>query len=779
MKIREDRWWNIFAIFCLLAAMLMTAYRLDSTHWTEDLYVLKWLTLIGYILGLGFGYSYFSSFAQRIMMILYSLIIIPWSFAITYDSGIPWLERITNLINRFGINLNNLFNNTPIQDPILFTAFLATVIWFTALFAGYLMTRTGKPWIPLVVSAITIFSSEFYYLQSKNLYTSFFVIFSLMVISICNFMKSSQKWQQKGTLVEYETTLTIGRTALIISIILVLLAWNFSGIVSAFNSPVTKGKVTGIFENLRTQFSRITAPLKGPLYIQQDFYGDSIGLGTGAVLGDDLVFEVKVNDSRPIGTRYYWRARTYDTYQDNLWKSTFREIEKYQLDAENLVYPDIIGYPSRSFSFKSNINLGLLYTPPYPAQINQNVNVLAEKLPTGAIDLSALTLQQTLFAGESYSIDSFVPTPSIKAMKTASTQYPSWVTENYLQLPDNFSKKISDLAQEITANETNNYDKVNAITLYLRNNITYQEQIPSPPQNSDPLEWFLFDLKKGFCNYYASSEVLMARSLGIPARMVFGYAQGDSDKEGLNFQVVRKQSHAWPEVYFPGLGWVEFEPTASQPVLTRNSGESSQTSLADLTGDEFDRSLTDNPLTHEPLDAVSDIDVPLEPVARFKLIYLLPYLWLLAVVDMVALYIIRRRRIGIAATPAMMLESFLKQRGWRIPHWVEFWVYFTNLSSPQKSFFSIVFSSRLLGARLEQCMTPREIIAIFCEILPSQFDNAKTLLSEYHKALYSDQQSDIHLMQSLSKQIIWAALRKKIRLLFHPEEKLAQPSLLH
>lgn len=776
MKVREDRWWNIIAVICLLAALLTSAYRLNSTHWTEDLYILKWLTVIGFAIGLGFGYSYFSSFSQRLMMILYSLIFIPWSFAITYDAPMPWLERITNLTNRFGINLNNLFNNTPIQDPILFTAFLATVVWFTALFAGYLMTRTGKPWIPLIISAITIFASEFYYLQNKNLYTSFFVILSLMVVSICNFMKSTKTWQQKGTLVEYETTLSIGRMALITSIILVLLVWNVSGIVSAFKSPLPKEKLSGLFENIRSQFSRITAPLKGPLYIQQDFYGDSIGLGNGAVLGDDLVFEVTVNDSRPNGTRYYWRARTYDTYQDNLWKSTFSEIELYQHDSQDIAYMDINSYPSRTFSFKANTNLGLLYTATYPIKTNQNVKVLGENLPSETIDLSALTLQQTLYAGEVYSIEGVIPNPSIRAMKNASTQYPGWVIDKYLQLPDNFSKKISALAQDITADQTTIYDKVNAITLYLRSNITYQEQIPSPPEGSDPLEWFLFDFKKGFCNYYASSEVLMLRSLGIPARMVFGYAQGDSDKEGLNFRVVRKQSHAWPEVYFQGLGWVEFEPTASQPVLTRISGESSQTSLADLTGDESDRSLLDNPLTHEPLDAVSEIDVPLEVNSKFDLIQLVPFLLWLAVGDMIILYIIRHKRLGVAATPALMLESFLQRRGWKVPNWVAFWVYFTKLSLTEKSFFSIVFSNRLLGIHLNRSMTPRELIAIFCEVLPSQYKNAQIMLSEYHKALYSNQTSDLPLMQSTGRKIIWSALRKRFRLLLHRNECLTQPS---
>src|SRR5687767_11533052 len=82
------------------------------------------------------------------------------------------------------------------------------------------------------------------------------------------------------------------------------------------------------------------------------------------------------------------------------------------------------------------------------------------------------------------------------------------------------------------------------------------------------LEWFLFNWKSGYCNYYASAEVLMLRSLGIPARLAVGYAQGEENDDG-TFTVYERDAHAWPQVYFPAIGWVDFEPTASQPPIER------------------------------------------------------------------------------------------------------------------------------------------------------------------------------------------------------------------
>jgi transglutaminase-like putative cysteine protease len=96
---------------------------------------------------------------------------------------------------------------------------------------------------------------------------------------------------------------------------------------------------------------------------------------------------------------------------------------------------------------------------------------------------------------------------------------------------------------------------------------------PATPENT--LEWVLFEYKKAYCVYYATSEILMLRSLGIPARMAVGFSQGagfsekediiEDDRVARRFLVREKNAHAWPEVYFPGIGWVEFEPTESAP----------------------------------------------------------------------------------------------------------------------------------------------------------------------------------------------------------------------
>lgn len=147
-------------------------------------------------------------------------------------------------------------------------------------------------------------------------------------------------------------------------------------------------------------------------------------------------------------------------------------------------------------------------------------------------------------------------------------KYRQFVYSNYVYMPTDLYKRISSLAIDITvtANATNNFEKVLSIQNYLSQNYTYNLNPPPIPDNIDFVEHFLFNSKEGYCTYYASAMVLMLRSIGIPARYVEGYlVQGDGiNSEGVYKRtVLDSDAHAWPEVYFDGVGWLPFEPTVT------------------------------------------------------------------------------------------------------------------------------------------------------------------------------------------------------------------------
>jgi hypothetical protein len=145
--------------------------------------------------------------------------------------------------------------------------------------------------------------------------------------------------------------------------------------------------------------------------------------------------------------------------------------------------------------------------------------------------------------------------------------------DKYLQLPEDFSPRVTQTALTVTVDMATPYAKAKAIERFLREQYPYDDAIPAPAPEVDPVEYFLYDLRRGYCDYYATAMVLMLRSLGVPARASSGYAEGIYDEESGLFFVTDADAHTWVEVFFPNLGWVEFEPTAGESPLDRPEGD--------------------------------------------------------------------------------------------------------------------------------------------------------------------------------------------------------------
>ncbi|HSB00569.1 MAG TPA: transglutaminase-like domain-containing protein, partial [Anaerolineales bacterium] len=185
-------------------------------------------------------------------------------------------------------------------------------------------------------------------------------------------------------------------------------------------------------------------------------------------------------------------------------------------------------------------------------------------------------LQADMFAAvsdtSSYKVVSYLPVVSIDKLRAAPTEYPEEIGKRYLGLPASVPERVSRLARDITQGKTNAYDKAKAIESYLRT-YPYDLEVPGPPPDRDVADYFLFDLRKGYCDYYATAMVVLARASGIPARFVSGYAPGSYDAQSAKYIVRERDAHSWPEIYFPQIGWVEFEPTAGQAEIVRDQSD--------------------------------------------------------------------------------------------------------------------------------------------------------------------------------------------------------------
>ncbi len=165
-----------------------------------------------------------------------------------------------------------------------------------------------------------------------------------------------------------------------------------------------------------------------------------------------------------------------------------------------------------------------------------------------------------------YDAVSDISAPAPEQLREASEYLPQFAF-TYLQLPS-LDSRIPRLAQQISASAANNYDKTVAIESYLKIHYGYTLQLPRSPVK-DPLANFLFERKQGHCEYFASAMAVMLRTQRIPARVVNGFRGGEFNDLTGSYVLRARDAHAWVEAYFPGYGWVTFDPTPAA-----NAGES-------------------------------------------------------------------------------------------------------------------------------------------------------------------------------------------------------------
>jgi protein-glutamine gamma-glutamyltransferase len=211
------------------------------------------------------------------------------------------------------------------------------------------------------------------------------------------------------------------------------------------------------------------------------------------------------------------------------------------------------------------VGLNLFFLAPVPLRINGDYQVLEIKSDGSVFNAHSAGGSFSSSEGDSgqpvgvYSAEADTRDPEPYVLDSNSTDYPPRIATLYLQLP-RLDPRVAGLARQVTASATSNYRRAREIERYLQNNFGYTLQLPGL-READPLAHFLFERKKGHCEYFAASMTMMLRTLGIPSRVVNGFRGGEYNDLTSSYIVREKNAHSWVEAYFPEYGWVTFDPT--------------------------------------------------------------------------------------------------------------------------------------------------------------------------------------------------------------------------
>lgn len=309
-------------------------------------------------------------------------------------------------------------------------------------------------------------------------------------------------------------------------------------------------------------------------YLDSNF----LEVATGpTILGDEEVMTVSCNED------LLWRSQVYDRYTGHGWISTLPPGVQPELIAS----PGQMTAQSKPDRFPS---FPSCFSIPQDAEsanrrrvktVDQVFRVKRGRIMRvyGAAEpvLVAFRGPQLLFSangrismrvpysrGGAYAVSSLVSTATARELRRAPGYYPEEIKRRYVdQYPDD-CRQIEPILEELVGAMPTTYDKVIAIRNYLETGYTYDLTAPAAPQHEDAVVHFLLKSKRGYCDVFASSMAVMCRLSGIPARVAVGYATGKREPGEDVYHVRQRDRHAWVEVYFPGHGWITFDPAPQE-----------------------------------------------------------------------------------------------------------------------------------------------------------------------------------------------------------------------
>ncbi len=527
--------------------------------------------------------------------------------------GVPTTQaKIYFVLYRLLTWVDAAWKNEASNDNYMFIFEISFLVWWLTYLGIWAIFRYGYTWRAVVPAGLILVINTYYAPNSTLGFLIVFTLLALMLLVRTNLAEQQVRWREENIYFSQDITFDFLRTGLLYSIVVLALAWLIPAVgrnpqITHVMEPLSDG-----WTQMQERIGKSYEGLSHPKRLTGSSFGKNLQLGGRRNVGSDLVFTV----SAPIGR--YWRAVVFDTFDGRQWSNTAQDEVKYDANA---------ALPAATWNLRSPITQtiklfeptgNVIFGAPDIRQVNVSVTTLVRSKPASAAatpdpnqpaaqtaELTFVHSRQPLEVGDQYTVVSQYTAVTEKALESAGTDYPAEIQKIYTQLPENYSPKVKQAAHELTTGFTTPYDKAKAVESYLRSNIPYSDTIEAPPANVDPMEYFLFAIKRGYCDYYATAMAVMLRSVGIPARTASGYAQGNYDKDTSVYAVSEQDAHTWVEVYFPTYGWIEFEPTASKSELKRPTGTEEAEKAAQLqnaagTPGAADQQQQNQDLNHNP-----------------------------------------------------------------------------------------------------------------------------------------------------------------------------------
>jgi len=561
----------------LIAVMgLALAWSIQGAEWLPRLDYLAPIALYAVLAGAILGVLPLSVVITLPLSAVVGGLVVLWAVGGEYFPALTQSGRIFALRDELATWILVMLRTGYPAELSPYAIGLGALMWVTAFMAAYAVYRHNRVLDAIVLlgaALITNMSATFTDLFGNLL---LFVAAALLLWLRASLVNRQEGWQRRRVNENLEVPAAIMRSGIIFAVASVGLAWVLTSVAVA--APLTDAwrGFDGVWSGIRDRFDGVFGTLTNP---QSRITGNSFGASftvTGSwVSNDDEALLIAA--SEPL----YMRTATYEIYTGRGWtradgpqrhvaagESLFEVPTPERPTVASAVRVETITVEMRQTIGRNLFTAGSPLNVYAPVVIHQTA---------GQPVLGAISSASALAPGEAYQLSVALSEATEAELESAGTDYPEAITALYLDTTG-ISQRVRDLALEVTAGAQNPYQMADALARYLSSDPTfrYATEAPMPAAGQDLVEFFLFDEERGrigYCQHYASAMAILARSVGLPARVAVGFAPGEAGEDG-TYLVREANAHAWTEIYFPGYGWQIFEATKTiDSGFTRTAGD--------------------------------------------------------------------------------------------------------------------------------------------------------------------------------------------------------------
>ncbi|MBA2446465.1 MAG: transglutaminase domain-containing protein [Chloroflexi bacterium] len=538
----------------LLASMVWAvAHAIEEGAWSDHLDVLVPLALGGLGVGLVAAKSGLRPWAAHLASLLLLLESIVLIHANRMSPG-RWEGRLAELSEHVSVWFQTAFGGGNSRDNVMFAIAMASLCWALGYGASWLVFRYGLGWAALAVNSAVLLLYLSYSYASLNYHFYIQLFAGLLLVARLELARREGFWRRFGHTVQPG----LGGRVVLASAATVLLILNLAG-RGPINRPADAlepawARISDAWQRGQGNLDRLFGGVQGPAVVVVGLaFQGTMQPREGFELGTEPILKIAAPRSR------YWRTTTYEVYTGQ--GMVAGDINSERIEADQPI-PLPFGAGEAREEMEQTVTIlapqsNLVFAAEAPVRVD--VPTLFEWRGTQD-DPANLRLTNLIRRGQQYTVVSATSLATEVQLRTAGIEYPPGV-ERYLQLPDTLPGRVRQATAELTAGLATPYDQAALIERFLRS-LPYETRVAPPPSDRDWVDYTLFDLEGGYSDYYSTAMAVMLRTLGVPARVVSGFAPGELDEAEGAFIAYESDAHSWVEVFFPRYGWITFEPSS-------------------------------------------------------------------------------------------------------------------------------------------------------------------------------------------------------------------------